>query len=93
MRISLCGAAREVTGSGYLVETATARILVDFGMLQGSRVTEARNSDVAPFDPLSRCAYTSRDSLSNRYTNFLASRSGSWNASLMSWGTLPSDFG
>ena len=37
MRISLCGAAQEVTGSGYLVETETARVLVDFGMFQGSR--------------------------------------------------------
>ena len=40
MRIVLCGAAREVTGSGYLVETATARVLVDFGMFQGSRAAE-----------------------------------------------------
>jgi metallo-beta-lactamase family protein len=53
MRISLCGAAREVTGSGYLVETATARVLVDFGMFQGSRATEARNPDLGPVDPLS----------------------------------------
>ena len=44
MRISLCGAAREVTGSGYLVETATARVLVDFGMFQGSR----RNGGTQP---------------------------------------------
>ncbi len=53
MRISLCGAAREVTGSGYLVEGATARVLVNFGMFQGSRATEARNPDLAPVDPLS----------------------------------------
>jgi metallo-beta-lactamase family protein len=53
MRISLCGAAREVTGSGYLVETATARVLVDFGMFQGSRATEARNRDLSPVNPVS----------------------------------------
>lgn len=53
MRIVLCGAAREVTGSGYLVETASARVLVDFGMFQGSRTTEARNRDFGPVDPLS----------------------------------------
>ena len=53
MRISLCGAAQEVTGSGYLVETATARVLVDFGMFQGSRRAEARNATVAPVNPLS----------------------------------------
>src|SRR5262249_43452309 len=44
---------REVTGSGYLVETATARVLVDFGMFQGGRASEARNPDIAPVDPLS----------------------------------------
>jgi metallo-beta-lactamase family protein len=53
MQISLCGAAREVTGSGYLVETATARVLVDFGMFQGGRTAAARNRDIAPVDPLS----------------------------------------
>jgi metallo-beta-lactamase family protein len=53
MRVSLCGAAREVTGSGYLVETATARVLVDFGLFQGGRVTEARNRAIAPVDPRS----------------------------------------
>src|SRR5262245_24352624 len=53
MQISLCGAAQEVTGSGYLLETATARVLVDFGRFQGSRATEARNSVLAPVDPLS----------------------------------------
>jgi metallo-beta-lactamase family protein len=52
MRVSLCGAAREVTGSGYLVETATARVLVDFGMFQGGRAAEARNPILAPVDPL-----------------------------------------
>ena len=35
MHISFCGAAGEVTGSGYLVQTAKARVLVDFGMFQG----------------------------------------------------------
>ena len=32
MRITLCGAAGEVTGSGYLVETGRAKVFVDFGM-------------------------------------------------------------
>jgi metallo-beta-lactamase family protein len=53
MRISLCGAAQEVTGSGYLVETAKARVLVDFGMFQGGRSAEARNRILAPVNPLS----------------------------------------
>jgi metallo-beta-lactamase family protein len=43
MKISLHGAAGEVTGSAYLVETARARVLVDFGMFQGGRNTEAKN--------------------------------------------------
>ena len=48
MRILLCGAAGEVTGSGYVIETASARVLVDFGMFQGHGATEARNRDVGP---------------------------------------------
>ena len=43
MRITLLGAAGEVTGSSYLVETQTARVLIDFGMFQGGKAAEARN--------------------------------------------------
>jgi metallo-beta-lactamase family protein len=52
MRISLCGAAGEVTGSGYLVESAKARVLVDFGMFQGRGATEARNREIGRINPL-----------------------------------------
>ena len=41
------GAAGEVTGSCTLVRTEKARILVDFGMFQGSPADEARNA-IAP---------------------------------------------
>jgi metallo-beta-lactamase family protein len=51
MRIDLCGAAGEVTGSGYLVDTGRARVLVDFGMFQGRGATDARNRDLGPVDP------------------------------------------
>lgn len=50
-RIDLCGAAGEVTGSGYLVDTGTVRVLVDFGMFQGRGATEARNRDLGPVRP------------------------------------------
>lgn len=43
MRITLHGAAGEVTGSAYLVETDRARLLVDFGLFQGHARTERRN--------------------------------------------------
>ncbi|GIW89446.1 MAG: MBL fold metallo-hydrolase [Isosphaeraceae bacterium] len=51
MRIRLCGAAGEVTGSGYLVETGSAQVLVDFGMFQGRGASQARNRAVAPVHP------------------------------------------
>lgn len=44
MRITLLGAAGgEVTGSAYLVETRHGAVLVDCGMFQGGRTTEALN--------------------------------------------------
>src|SRR5947207_2342215 len=44
MRISIHGAAGgEVTGSAYLVQTRAARVLVDFGLFQGSRTIEQQN--------------------------------------------------
>ncbi len=41
--VTLLGAAGDVTGSAYLVESPAARVLVDFGMFQGSRECEAQN--------------------------------------------------
>jgi metallo-beta-lactamase family protein len=43
MKITLHGAAGDVTGSAYLVETDRARVLVDFGMFQGGARIEAKN--------------------------------------------------
>ncbi len=43
MKITLHGAAGEVTGSAYLVETDRARVLVDFGLFQGGPRREAMN--------------------------------------------------
>lgn len=52
MRLTVCGAAGgEVTGSGYLVQTARATVLVDFGMFQGAGVTEERNRSLGPVEP------------------------------------------
>lgn len=48
MRISFHGAAREVTGSCHLVETASGRVLLDCGLFQGGKERHERNR--APFD-------------------------------------------
>jgi metallo-beta-lactamase family protein len=45
MRISFHGAAREVTGSCHLVETAAGNILLDCGMIQGGRERHERNRE------------------------------------------------
>ena len=51
MKITLHGAAGDVTGSAYLVETDRARVLVDFGLFQGGKNTEARNVLPSGLDP------------------------------------------
>ncbi|MEW6119257.1 MAG: MBL fold metallo-hydrolase [Pseudomonadota bacterium] len=51
MKLTFLGAAREVTGSSYLVETDGLRFLVDCGMFQGGRETRAKNQRAFPFDP------------------------------------------
>jgi len=51
MKITFLGAAREVTGSCYLLETDRARILVDCGAFQGSAFMESQNFQPFGFDP------------------------------------------
>jgi len=51
MQVHFHGAAGEVTGSMHLVEAAGRRVLLDCGMIQGGRETEARNFEPFPFDP------------------------------------------
>ena len=51
IKITLHGAAGEVTGSSYLVETGSARVLVDFGLFQGGRGADAKNVLSAGLDP------------------------------------------
>ena len=45
MRITACGAADEVTGSSYLLETSRASVLVDFGLFQGNRHATKSNKE------------------------------------------------
>lgn len=51
MKITFLGAAREVTGSCYLVETGSVRFLVDCGMFQGGRLADTHNRQPFPFTP------------------------------------------
>jgi metallo-beta-lactamase family protein len=51
MRVRFHGAAGEVTGSCHEVEAAGHRVLIDCGMIQGSREDEARNFEPFGFDP------------------------------------------
>ena len=50
MRVHFHGAAGEVTGSLHEVEAAGHRLLLDCGMIQGSREAEQRNAEAFPFD-------------------------------------------
>lgn len=50
INLSFYGAAGEVTGSCYLVETDQARVVVDFGLHQGDADADARNRTAPPLD-------------------------------------------
>lgn len=51
LQVRFCGAVGEVTGSGYLVETRSARVLVDFGIFQGRDATDGKNRSLGRLDP------------------------------------------
>ena len=49
--VQFCGAARTVTGSCYLLQTQSGRLLVDCGLFQGPKTLKALNYSVFPFHP------------------------------------------
>lgn len=51
MKLTFLGAAGEVTGSAFLVETDSARFLVDCGLFQGGRDADAKNRAHFAFPP------------------------------------------
>jgi len=54
LKISFYGGAQDVTGSSYILESPFGvRVLIDCGLFQGSKMSEAQNHDPFPFDPSS----------------------------------------
>jgi metallo-beta-lactamase family protein len=51
MRITFLGAAGEVTGSCYLLETRSVRLLVDCGYFQGGEGADEKNRDLDGIEP------------------------------------------
>ncbi len=49
MKLEFFGAAGEVTGSCHILQVGSHKILLDCGMIQGSRKDEDRNRDPFPF--------------------------------------------
>ncbi|TPQ32477.1 MBL fold metallo-hydrolase [Bradyrhizobium guangdongense] len=49
--VRFCGAARTVTGSSYLFQTAHGRFLVDCGLFQGQKTLKELNYGAFPFRP------------------------------------------
>jgi len=50
-QLTFLGAAQTVTGSKYLLEAGSSRVLVDAGLFQGLRELRRRNWDPLPVDP------------------------------------------
>jgi len=53
IRLRFHGAARTVTGSCYLLESGSSRVLIDCGMFQGSKTETELNYRPFPFEPAS----------------------------------------
>ena len=51
MQITFYGAAGEVTGSNYLLESGGVKLLIDCGLAQGGRFAEEKNFEPFPYDP------------------------------------------
>lgn len=51
MKITFYGAARGVTGSNHYIETQNTKLIIDFGLFQGSSATKKRNFEEIPFNP------------------------------------------
>ncbi len=49
-RLSFFGAAQEVTGSCFLLETDGKKILIDCGLFQSPRFSNTKNTEPFPFD-------------------------------------------
>ena len=50
MKLEFFGAAAEVTGSCHILHVGGRKVLLDCGLIQGSRKDEERNRDPFPFD-------------------------------------------
>jgi len=50
MKITLFGAAGNVTGSAYHIQSKNSEILVDFGIFQGDRSLESHNHNLPPIN-------------------------------------------
>ena len=51
IRLKFCGAAKQVTGSCYLLTTPQSKFLVDCGLFQGPKKVRALNYEPFPFQP------------------------------------------
>lgn len=51
MTLTFLGAARTVTGSKYLLDTGSAKVLIDGGLFQGLKELRERNWEQLPFKP------------------------------------------